>query len=144
MKIYTLQALLPDEESVTRTLKVSGEKEALRLMKLKFSDAVSVKVLSERDIETEDLVSMESAKVEAEMRELDQLEAKHYQQKNRGLVMMIAGIVATIVLFLYGWIAWISFAIIAYGLYDFSSGAWGIKRARRLKEWELDLLKLKE
>lgn len=112
----------------------------MALMKLKFSEATSIRPVSEREVTIDDAVEQAFVRVESRLRELDELEAKHRQQKNRGKVVTILGVVATIALYFYGWIAWFTLFPIGAGIYEYSSGSWGEKRAKRLKSWEMEEL----
>ena len=139
-RIFRISATLPNGETVIRELRCKTEEKAVRLMKTKFSEAVSVRLVDHQEETIDDMVDQESTRVESRLRELDEMETKCRQRKNRGLVALAFGAVATIALFFYGWIAWFTLLPIAVGIYEFSNGSWGEKRARRLRSWEMEEL----
>lgn len=139
-RIYTISAQVSGDESVTRDIECESKEKALSLMRSKFPDSDSIQFVSEREVTVEDKVQEEYSRVQSNLDEIDELERKHRQQKNRGLVFIIVGSVLTFGLFLYGWISWLTFAPIGLGIYEYFTGNWGIKRAKKLRSWENDLI----
>ena len=139
-RFYTISDTLPDGETLQRELKCESKERAMRLMKAKFADATAIRFVSEREAVIGDDVISELIRVESRFRDLEKLEAKHKQQKNRGIVVIGLGVVATVALFFYGWIAWFTLLAIGIGIYEFSNGVRAIQRARRLRSWEIEEL----
>ncbi len=139
-RIYTISVQISDDESVTRDIECESKEKALSLMRSKFPESDSIQFVSEREVSVEDKVQDEYARVQSNLDDLDELERKHTQQKNRGLIFILVGIVMTIGLFFYGWISWLTFAPIGLGTYEYFTGTWGIKRAKKLRSWEKDLI----
>ena len=139
-RLFTISATLPEDETVVREFRCESKEKAMRLMNSKFAEATSIRFVSERAITIDDAVDQESIRVGSRLRELDELETKNRQQKNRGEVVIALGVLAAIALFFYGWIAWFALLPIGAGIYEFTSGSWGEKRAKTLKSWEMEEL----